>query len=130
MSEHGETDPAELFELIEREENVHRVLEAMREFHNRGDTHLFERAVAVFVRSAKARGDSVESVLGALEKIADELEADGQPGFAQRDTPLRNLVLRGVLLAFYGAEVVRREESARRERADRRKESRDDLTAP
>lgn len=122
-------DPAELFDVLEHEENVNRVLDAMGEFRRHGDTQLFQRAVAVYVRSARARNEPVETVLGTLETIADELERDAQPGFTQRDTPMRHLVLRGVLLAFYGADVVRREERARRERADRQR-SPDETEAP
>ena len=114
-------DPAELFDVIEREDSVDHVLAAMREFEQRGEGRLFARGVALFARSARARGESVETVLGALEKIADELERAGQPGFAQRETPLRHLVLRGVLLAFYGADAVRREDDARRERSKRQR---------
>lgn len=116
-------DPEELFEVVLREDDVDGVLAAMREFHRYGDTRLFERAVAVYVRSARARGEPVETVLAALETIADELERDSSPGYVQRDTPLRHVVLRGVLLAFYGADTVRREESARQERVDRRRPS-------
>lgn len=117
-------DPAELFEVVRRQDDMNRVLAAMREFRDRGDFRLFERAVAVYVRSARARGEPVESVLAALEQFADELERDASPGFTQRDTPMRHVVLRGVLLAFYGADVVRREESARRDRIDRRNQDR------
>ena len=114
-------DPSELFEVIAHEENVHRVLDAMREFIRRTDTNALERAVAIYVRSARARGEPIETVLATLQTVADELERDGAPGFQQRDTPLRHALLRGVLLAFYGADVVRREESARRERLERRR---------
>ena len=116
-------NPAELFDVIEREESLERVLAAMREFEQRGEGQLFARGVALYARSARARGESIETVLAALETIADSLDRDGQPGFAQRETPLRHLVLRGVLLAFYGAGAVRREEDARRERAARHQSS-------
>ena len=113
-------DPEELFEVVQRQDDVERVLAAMREFHRYGDTSLFERAVAVYVRSARARGEPVETVLATLETVADELERDSSPGYIQRDTPLWLVVLRGVLLAFYGADVVRLEVSARKLRMDRR----------
>jgi hypothetical protein len=113
-------DAGQLFDVIEREEDVSRVLEAMREFLRRAETPLLERAVAVYVRAARARREPVEVVLAALESLADELERDGTPGFAQRDTPMRHLVLRGVLLAFYGSGVVEREAAARDERVERR----------
>jgi hypothetical protein len=118
-------DPGELFDVIERDESGTHVLEAMRQFLLRSDASMFERAVAVYVRSARARKEPVETVLAALEAIADELERDSAPGFKQRETPLRQLVLRGVLLAFYGADVVQREATAREERVERRQRSRD-----
>lgn len=114
-------DPSELFEVIAQDENVNRVLAAMREFIRRNDTNALERAVAIYVRSARTRGEPIEAVLGTLQTVADDLERDSAPGFKQRDTPLRHVLLRGVLLAFYGADVVRREESARRDRAERRR---------
>ena len=116
-------DPSELFEVIAHDDNVHRVLGAMREFIRRNDTGALERAVAIYVRSARTRGEPIETVLGTLQTVADDLERDAAPGFKQRDTPLRHVLLRGVLLAFYGADVVRREESARRDRAERRRSS-------
>lgn len=122
-------DPDELLEVIEREDNAHRVLAAMRQFIRRDDTAALERAVAVYVRSARARGEPIEVVLGTLQAVADELERDAAPGFRQRDTPLRNVLLRGVLLAFYGAETVQREASARRARVERRKTPRSEAPA-
>jgi len=122
-------DPAELFEVIAHDDNVQRVLAGMREFIRRSETDAVERAVAIYVRSARTRGEPVEVVLGTLETVADDLERDGAPGFTQRDTPLRNALLRGVLLAFYGADVVQREESARRDRVERRR-STDDRVSP
>ncbi len=114
-------DPAELFEVVAHEDNVHRVLGAMREFIRRGDTAALERAVAIYVRSARTRDEPIEVVLGTLETVADDIEQDGAPGFKQRDTPLRHALLRGVLLAFYGADIVGREEFARRGRVERRR---------
>jgi len=69
----------------------------------------------------QTRGEPIEAVLGTLQTVADDLERGGAPGFRERDTPLRHVLLRGVLLAFYGADVVRREESARRDRAEQRR---------
>jgi len=114
-------DPTELFEVIAHDDNVHRVLDAMHEFIRRRDTNALERAVAIYVRSARTRGEPIEAVLGTLQTVADDLERGGAPGFRERDTPLRHVLLRGVLLAFYGADVVRREESARRDRAEQRR---------
>ncbi len=117
-------DPNELFDVIGREDNSDRVFASMRQFIKRADASLFERAVAIFVRSARARGEPVEVVLATLEQLADELERDATPGFAGRDTSMRHLVMRGVLLAFYGSEVVEHEAAARAERVERRARSR------
>lgn len=119
-------DPNELFEIIGREENLSLVFQAMHRFTQQADASLFERAVAIFVRSARARGEPVEVVLATLQELADELERDAAPGFARRDTSMRHLVLRGVLLAFYGPEVVANEAAARADRVERRASVRTD----
>jgi hypothetical protein len=116
-------DPAELFEVVAQDDNVRRVLAAMSEFIRRNDTNALERAVAIYVRSSRARGEPIETVLGTLQTVADDIERNSTPGFSQRDTPLRHVLLRGVLLAFYGADVVEREETARRERVEQRSSS-------
>jgi hypothetical protein len=94
-------DPDQLFDVIGREENAERVSAAMRAFLARGDTVAFERAVAIFVRSARARGDPVERVLAVLIGLAEEREGVPHP-HDRTPTDLRWVVLRGVLRAFYG----------------------------
>jgi hypothetical protein len=94
-------DPEQLFRVIGQEENAERVSEAMRAFLARRDTDAFERAVAVFVRSARARGDPVERVLAVLIEFAEGREGTAYP-HDRTPTSLRTLVLRGVLLAYYG----------------------------
>jgi len=92
-------DPTELFEVIAHDDNVNRVLGAMGEFIRRNDTNALERAVAIYVRSARTRGESIETVLATLQTVADDLERGGAPGFKERDTPLRHVLLRGVAAA-------------------------------
>ena len=94
-------DPERLFEVVSGAKNGERVSEAMRAFLARRDAPAFERAVAVFVRSARARGEPVERVLGVLVELAEEREGSGYP-HDWTPTDLRRLILRGVLLAFYG----------------------------
>ena len=93
-------DPEQLFQVIGREENMERVSEAMRVFLNQRHTETFERAVAVFIRSARARGEPVERVLAVLIELAQAREGFSSPH--DQTTDLRWLVLRAVLLAFYG----------------------------
>jgi hypothetical protein len=98
-------DPEQLFEVIGREDNVERVSQAMRAFLEHPDAALFERAVATFVRSARARGAPVESVLAVLIGLAEAREGNAYP-HDWTLTDLRWLILRGVLLAFYGDAAV------------------------
>src|SRR4051812_16125067 len=73
-------DPRELFAVLEHEESVQRILDAMEAFLQFSDAQLLERAVAVYVRSARARREPVETVLGTLQVLADKLERDAPPG--------------------------------------------------
>lgn len=94
-------DPEQLFEVIGREDNDARVADAMRTFIRHGEVANFEQAVAVFVRSARARGEPVERVLAMLIGLAEAWEGTAYPhDWTLSD--LRWVVLRGVLLAFYG----------------------------
>jgi hypothetical protein len=97
------------FEVIEREHNAERVSEAMRAFLERGDLPAFERAVAVYVRSARAAGAPVQEVLGTLARAADSHEGTRTANSIRQPTKLRDAVLRGVLMAFYGADSARGE---------------------
>ena len=94
-------DPEQLFSVISREENTARVAEAMCTFLDRGQSDAFERAVALFVRSARARNDPIERVLAVLIELATQREGAAPPHDLEL-SELRRLILRGVLLAFYG----------------------------
>jgi hypothetical protein len=113
-------DPEQLFEVIGHEENAERVSTAMRVFLARRDTAAFEQAVAIFVRSARTRGDPVERVLAVLIELAEAREGVAYP-HDRTPSDLRWVVLRGVLLAFYGdaATTARRPGGGLRRRGDR-----------
>lgn len=115
-------EPDQLFQVIGREENVDRVTEAMRKFLDQGDVARFEQAVAVFVRSARARGEAVERVLAVLIELAEAREGVAYPHDWSL-TDLRWVVLRGVLLAFYGdtSLAAREAGSERRSGGERRR---------
>lgn len=99
-------DPEQLFSVIGREENAARVSEAMRAFAACGRQGAFEQAVALFVRSARARNEPIEQVLAVLIELATDEEGVARPHDLER-SDLRQLVLRGVLLAYYGDSPVR-----------------------
>ena len=111
-------DPEQLFLVISREENAERVSQAMRAFLANQDVPRFEQAVAVFVRSARARGDPVERVLAVLIELAEAREGTALPHDVSL-TDLRLVILRGVLLAFYGDTTVQRREPGVERRAGR-----------
>jgi hypothetical protein len=94
-------DPEQLFRVIGGAESVDRITVAMRVFLDRGDAPTLARAVAVFVRSARARREPIERVLAVLIELAGEREGVAYP-HDLTPSDLRQLVLRGVLLAFYG----------------------------
>jgi hypothetical protein len=119
-------DPEQLFQVISHEENTERVSQAMRAFLANRDVARFEQAVAVFVRSARARGEPVERVLAVLIELAEAREGGPYP-HDWTLTDLRLVVLRGVLLAFYGdtsvaprAPGLERRRSGERRRTDGR----------
>jgi hypothetical protein len=98
-------NPEQLFQVIGREEDAARVSEAMRVFLARQDVAAFERAVAVFIRSARARGEPVERVLAVLIELTEAREGV-RIRHDRTVTDMRRLVLRAVLLAFYGDSAV------------------------
>jgi hypothetical protein len=110
-------DPEHVFDVIRDEENEERVSAAMRAFVARGDASAFARAVAVFVRSANAQGQPIERVLAVLNGLADEREGQPYPHDWQ-PSELRRLVLRGVLIAFFGKEAVTEEARSQNLRRD------------
>jgi hypothetical protein len=114
-------DPEQLFRVIGHEENVDRVSQAMRAFLARPDMATFEEAVAVFVRSARARGEPVERVLAVLIELAEQREGVALP-HDRTPTDLRGMVLRAVLLAFYGdAALAARSPGVERRRGNERR---------
>jgi hypothetical protein len=94
-------DPQGLFRAIGHAENSAGVSEAMRVFVDRGEAEALERAVALFVRSARARNEPIERVLAVLIELATGREGTAAPHDLELST-LRQIILRGVLLAFYG----------------------------
>lgn len=100
--------------------NADRMAGAMRAFLENGDAAAFEQNVVEFVHTARDREVPVERVVGDLEALADGIERNRLDGTVILErTELRRLLLRGVLVAFYGAEPVARGESLERERRAR-----------
>jgi hypothetical protein len=89
----------------------------MRKFLEKGDAPAFERSVAEFVHAARGQNVAIERVVAELEALADVVERNRLNGtLILERTELRQLMLRGILLAFYGAGSVEQSESRQRER--------------
>jgi hypothetical protein len=97
--------------------NTDRIAAAMREFLDRADAPAFERSVAEFVHTARDQNLPIERVVADLEALADIVERNRLNGNVILErTELRQLMLRGVLLAFYGTAPMEHTESRQRER--------------
>ncbi len=96
-------DPEEAFSVFSRAETEEHVVDAMRRYVDSGERRApFAEAVAVYVRAARARSEPVERVLAILTGLADRVQ-DSTRGFAQFEpNEFRMLILRGVLLAYFG----------------------------
>ena len=116
-------DAERLVQIIGSDESAERISQAMHAFIDRGDDAAFSHAVADYVRSATARGEPIERVLAVLIELAEEREGRSYPHDWQ-PSGLRRLVLRGVLLAFYGEDAVKAGASdQRRRRGEARRRS-------
>lgn len=108
-------DPEEAFSLFSRAESEEHVIDAMRRYVDSGERRgPFARAVAVYVRAARARGEPAERVLAILTRLADRIQEPTR-GFSQFEpNDLRELILHGVLLAYFGEAEPGAERPSRR----------------
>lgn len=115
-------EPESLFGVISAGDNAEQIHEAMREFLERGGDDAFSQAVAVYVRSARARGTPIEQVLSALNDITKQFLPKSHLSEVSPER-LRVLVMQGLLIAFYGQDAISNYSAVRnRAREVRRKE--------
>jgi hypothetical protein len=90
-------------------ENTASAIRAMREFLVRHDEATFERAVALYVASARHRQEPIEKVAAALSALAPDVEG---PLFNANEPVARSrmhsMIFTGILRAFYGDVAVER----------------------
>ena len=109
-------DPDEAFSLFTSAETEEHVFEAMRRYVDSGErSGPFARAVAVYVRAARTRGEPVERVLAILTRLADKVQESTRGFSGYEPNELRMLILHGVLLAYFGDSATK---SPRRRRDD------------
>ena len=114
----SEAIPPAIQKQLTHPESAEAAIHAMKLFIAKGDKETFQNAVATYCAGACERGDEVQTVLGALCRLALDLEGprvklDGV--FAGR-SELHSLIFAGILRVFYGDAAVDRAVGARAQR--------------
>lgn len=96
-------DPDSLFEVIAAAESADQATSAIRQFVAEGKEDALKQAIAIYTRSARARGKSIENVLADLNGLTDQRhERYARTGQLLAPSELKKLVLTTVLEGFGG----------------------------
>jgi acetyl esterase/lipase len=94
-------DPDELFEVIASAPNADHADQAMRAFMAHGNPDELRSAIALYTRSARASGKSVENILAELNGMTDRQQGRyDHSGELLAPSQLKRLVLDTVLRGF------------------------------
>jgi hypothetical protein len=94
-------DPNSLFQVVASAENAEQAASAMSQFVDRGDEEALRQAIAIYTRSARARGRTIEQVLAELNALsARRHERYDHGGKLLEPSRLKQLVLQTVLDGF------------------------------
>ena len=94
-------DPNELFEVIASAPNAEQAEQAMRAFIAHGNPDELRDAIALYTRSARASGKSVENILADLNGMTDRNQRRyDHSGELLAPSQLKKLVLDTVLRGF------------------------------
>ena len=94
-------DPNALFDVVAEADSAEQATEAMRQFIARGDNDALSQAIAIYIRSARARGKSRENVLAELNLLsARQHERYDHQGKLLEPSELKKLVLKSVFDGF------------------------------
>ena len=110
--------PPTIHQRLTQPENVEAAVDAMKSFLLKNDRETFQHAVAAYCVGACERGDEVQTVLGALCRLAEELEGQSsrQEDLLFQPSEMHSLIFRGILRAFYGNAAVDRAAGASSQR--------------
>lgn len=103
MKDNGDErlDPKALFDVIASAESADQATSAIRKFVAEGNPDALRTAIAIYTRSARARGKSVENVLAELNVLSDQQRGRYElVGRLLQPTELKRLVLGTVLEGF------------------------------
>ena len=94
-------NPEALFDVIESADSSEQATSAIQQFVSKGDGDQLRQAIALYTRSARARGKSIENVLADLNALSDRhQERYAHTGELLTPSALKKLVLRTVLDGF------------------------------
>jgi|SRR4051812_6885308 hypothetical protein len=110
--------PPTIYQRLTQRESVEAAVGAMKLFLLKGDREAFQQAVAIYCTAACDRGDQVQTVLGALCRLAEDLESQrpGEEVILVRPSEMHSLIFAGILRAFYGNAAVDRAAGASSQR--------------
>jgi hypothetical protein len=99
----------DVHDLLLNPPNTAMALRAMQSFIAKGDKAAFKHAVALYVKSARTRNESIETVLGVMCTLATDLEGPRVAGgVLLHPTTMHELIFAGILRAYFGAVAVER----------------------
>ena len=97
----GRFDPNAIFDVVASADNAEQATSAMRRFIAEGNADALRNAIAIYTRSARARGKSIENVLAELNVLSDQQRGRYElVGRLLEPTALKRLVLEAVLEGF------------------------------
>ena len=110
--------PPAIHQQLTQPESVEAAVAAMEVFIQKGDRETFQVAVAVYCVAACERGDEVQTVLGALCRLAADLEGPrgSHEDILARPSEMHSLIFSGIMRAFYGDLAVDRQRGASAQR--------------
>lgn len=110
--------PPAIQKQLTRPESTEAAISAMKLFVAKGEKETFQHAVATYCAGACERGDEVQTVLGALCRLAIDLEGPRlkSEGVLAGPSELHSLIFAGILRAFYGDAAVDRSVGASAQR--------------
>jgi hypothetical protein len=100
------TIPPTIHQLLTQPESVDAAVDAMKLFIAEGDPEAFQHAIAIYCAGACERGDECHLVLGALCRLAADLEGLPDEGVFLKPSAMHSLIFTGILRAFYGDRAV------------------------
>jgi len=98
----GRFDPNAIFDVVASADNADQATSAMRRFIAEGNADALRTAIAIYTRSARARGKGIENVLAELNVLSDQQRGRYElAGRLLEPTALKRLVLEAVLEGFH-----------------------------